>query len=226
MDNNLIKEIQSLKEENAFLTKLIKEAPVSIHINKIDKSGHNLPVWANDKYEKMSGYTIDERKKIGFADTKSGIYHKDDLEAIQKAVKIAFENKDREESIIFRYYRKNGELRWIYVQSKAIIYQKDPNHILSIGFDVTGKLVLNQEQLEVYMREIAQLKNQIKICKLTKVEKEIIKELVLGKTTKQIAELRNRSYETINNHKRNIFKKLEINKINELVAFAKETGIA
>lgn len=225
MEIDLKKEIQKLKEDNLFLTKLIKEAPACIHINKVDQNGHNMPVWANDKYEELLGYTIDERKKIGFADEKSGIYHKEDLEVIQRAVKIAFENKDREESIIFRYFRKNGELRWIYLQSKAITYQNDPNHILSIGFDVTEKLVINQYQLELYNKEITQLKNQLKIYNLTKVEKEIIKKLASGKTTKQIAEQRNRSYDTINNHKRNIFKKLQLKKINELVAFAKETGL-
>lgn len=225
MDNNLIKEIQSLKEENAFLTKLIKEAPVTIHINKIDENGYNMPVWTNDKYEKLLGYTLCERQEVGYANKKSGIYHKEDVEAIRKAIKMGMADRTLEESLIFRFYKKNGELRWIYIHSKAFIYKGDPNHVLSVGFDVTEKMVLNPNQLEIYTKEISQLKNHIKICQLTKTEKEIIKELATGKTTRQIAEQRSRSYETINNHKRNIFRKLELNKINELVAFAKETGL-
>lgn len=219
------KNISSIIEENKFLKKLVKEAPVTIHINKVDEKGHNMPVWANDHYEELVGYTLRERQDIGFINGKSGIYYEEDAEAIRKAVKMILAERSLEESLIFRFYKKNGELRWIYIHSKAIIYKGDPNHFLSIGFDVTEKLVLNPKQLEIYAREIAQLKNHIKISRLTKTEKEIIKELALGLTTKQIAEIRNRSYETINNHKRNVFRKLEINKISELVAFAKETGL-
>ncbi len=219
------KSINSLIQENEFLKRLIKEAPVTIHINKIDENGYNMPVWANDKYEKLLGYTLHERQGVGYANKKSGIYHEEDIEAIRKAIKMGMADRTLEESLIFRFYKKDGELRWIYIHSKAIIYKGDPNHVLSVGFDVTEKMVLNPKQLEVYTKEISQLKNHIKICRLTRTEKEIIKELALGLTTKQIAEQRSRSYETINNHKRNIFKKLNLHNISELVAFAKNTGL-
>lgn len=212
-------------EENKFLKRLLKEAPVTMHINKVDENGHNMPVWANDNYEKLVGYTLQERQDIGYIDKKAGVYHKDDAESVRKGVLMLLADRKMEESLIFRFYKKNGELRWVYIHSKAIEYKGDPNHFLSVGFDVTEKLVLNPNQLEIYTKEIAQLKNHIKICQLTKTEKEIIKELATGKTTRLIAEQRNRSYETINNHKRNIFRRLELNKINELVAFAKETGL-
>ncbi|MCK4920272.1 MAG: hypothetical protein KAS71_04450 [Bacteroidales bacterium] len=39
--------ISHLIEENKFLRKLLKEAPVSIHINKVDEHGQNMPVWVN-----------------------------------------------------------------------------------------------------------------------------------------------------------------------------------
>ena len=44
-------------------------------------------------------------------------------------------------------------------------------------------------------------------------------------STKEIADIKCRSYETINNHKRNIFKKLEVNKTTQLVSKARELGI-
>ena len=217
--------ISIIIEENKFLKKLLKEAPVTIHINKVDENGHNMPVWANDNYEKLTGYTLRERPDIGFINGKSGIYYEEDAEAIRKAVKMILANSSLEESLIFRFYKKSGDLRWIYIHSRAITYKDDPNHFLSIGFDITEKLVFNPKQLEIYTREIAQLKNHIRLSRLTKTEKEIIKELTSGKTTKEIAEIRARSYETINNHRRNIFRKLEIRKINELVSFAKDAGL-
>lgn len=60
---------------------------------------------------------------------------------------------------------------------------------------------------------------------LTTAEKTIINKLALSKSTKEIANELNRSYETVNNHKRNIFRKLEIHKLSELVIFALENGL-
>jgi len=90
---------------------------------------------------------------------------------------------------------------------------------------MTNRIVQNEEQLDILLKEIAQLRNKASIAKLTKTEKEIITLLTRGLTTSEIARQRIRSYETINNHKRNIFKKLSINKISELVNFAIESGL-
>lgn len=64
-----------------------------------------------------------------------------------------------------------------------------------------------------------------KLSMITNREREIIKLLADGMTTREIAECKNRSYDTINNHKRNIFKKLNIHKLSELIAFAVENGL-
>lgn len=155
--------ITRLIKENKFLRKLLKEAPVSIHINKVDEHGQNMPVWVNDNYEDLTGYTLAERQALGYVNSKSGIYHEEDAGSVKKAVKMMMADRNLEESIIFRFYKKGGELRWIYMHSRAIEYKGEPNHFVSIGFDVTDKLVLNQDQLDVYIKEIAQLKNKLSI---------------------------------------------------------------
>lgn len=60
---------------------------------------------------------------------------------------------------------------------------------------------------------------------LTTTEKTIIQQLAFNKSTKEIANELNRSYETVNNHKRNIFRKLDIHKLSELISFAIESGL-
>ena len=82
-----------------------------------------------------------------------------------------------------------------------------------------------QVLIDRYYKEILQLKNEIKLNKLSKIEKNIIGYLAKGIKSREIAEIRNRSYDTINNQRRNIFKKLDIHNIAELVVFAKETGL-
>ena len=60
---------------------------------------------------------------------------------------------------------------------------------------------------------------------LTNTEKIILKEIALGKTTKEIAAERNLSFHTINSHRKNIFRKLEVNNVHEATEYAMRAGI-
>ncbi len=61
--------------------------------------------------------------------------------------------------------------------------------------------------------------------KLTLSEKSILKEIAAGKTTKEIAFDKNLSFHTVNSHRKNIFRKLEINNVHEAVRYAIRAGI-
>lgn len=60
---------------------------------------------------------------------------------------------------------------------------------------------------------------------LTNMEKVILKEIALGKTTKEIATERNLSFHTINSHRKNIFRKLQVNNVHEATKYAMRAGI-
>ncbi|GAB6395388.1 MAG: helix-turn-helix transcriptional regulator [Bacteroidales bacterium] len=60
---------------------------------------------------------------------------------------------------------------------------------------------------------------------LTPAEWEILKLLALGKTTKEIAEERFSSTHTIATHRKNIFRKLEVNNVHEATKYALRAGI-
>lgn len=60
---------------------------------------------------------------------------------------------------------------------------------------------------------------------LTATETEILKEIALGRTTKEIAAKRNLSFHTIITHRKNIFRKLEVNNIYEATKYAMRAGI-
>jgi len=61
--------------------------------------------------------------------------------------------------------------------------------------------------------------------KLTATEREVLQMIALGKTTKEIAAERNLSFHTINAHRKNIFRKLEVNNIHEATKYAIRAGI-
>lgn len=60
---------------------------------------------------------------------------------------------------------------------------------------------------------------------LTPTERMVLKEIALGKTTKEIAAERCLSFHTVNTHRKNIFRKLEVNNVHEAIKYAMRAGI-
>lgn len=62
-------------------------------------------------------------------------------------------------------------------------------------------------------------------CQLTNTEMEIVQLIAQGNTTKAIANSRKLSYHTIITHRKNIFRKLNIKNMSELILYAMRTGL-
>ena len=60
---------------------------------------------------------------------------------------------------------------------------------------------------------------------LTQTEREILKAIAQGKTTKEIANERFSSVHTINTHRKNIFRKLNVNSAHEAIKYAFRSGL-
>ena len=84
---------------------------------------------------------------------------------------------------------------------------------------------------EVYLCETAQSALEGDVPKpklpdiLTATEKIILREIALGKMTKEIAYEKNLSFHTVNTHRRNIFRKLEISNVHEAIKYAFRAGL-
>ena len=64
-----------------------------------------------------------------------------------------------------------------------------------------------------------------RISPLTQTEKEILRAMALGKGTKEIAAERFLSVYTVATHRKNIFRKLEVNNAHEAIRYALRAGI-
>lgn len=60
---------------------------------------------------------------------------------------------------------------------------------------------------------------------LTASEKSVLHEIALGKTTKEIATEKYLSFHTVNTHRRNIYRKLGVNSVNEATRYALQAGL-
>lgn len=61
--------------------------------------------------------------------------------------------------------------------------------------------------------------------RLTKTETEVLKDIALGMTTKEIAAKRFSSFHTVNTHRKNIFRKLGVNNVHEATKYAIRAGL-
>lgn len=93
----------------------------------------------------------------------------------------------------------------------------------AIRFCVASKRFVCQRMMEVLLAPVQQ-ESEEKV-NLTKTETEILKDIALGMTTKEIAVKRFSSFHTVNTHRKNIFRKLGVNNVHEATKYALRAGL-
>lgn len=92
----------------------------------------------------------------------------------------------------------------------------------AIRFSVAGNRFLCQRIMEVLLTPQREAEEKVN---LTKTETEILKDIALGMTTKEIADKRFSSFHTVNTHRKNIFRKLGVNNVHEATKYALRAGL-
>ena len=93
----------------------------------------------------------------------------------------------------------------------------------AIRFCVASKRFVCQRMMEVLLAPVQQEPEEK--VNLTKTETEILKNIALGMTTKEIAVKRFSSFHTVNTHRKNIFRKLGVNNVHEATKYALRAGL-
>lgn len=105
----------------------------------------------------------------------------------------------------------------ILLKESAIMEIKE-----AIRFCVAGNRFICQRMMEVLLTTQHEEEEKIN---LTKTETEILKDIALGMTTKEIAVKRFSSFHTVNTHRKNIFRKLGVNNVHEATKYALRAGL-
>ena len=93
----------------------------------------------------------------------------------------------------------------------------------AIRFCVASNRFVCQRMMEVLLAPVQQEPEEK--VNLTKTETEILKDIALGMTTKEIAVKRFSSFHTVNTHRKNIFRKLGVNNVHEATKYALRAGL-
>lgn len=92
----------------------------------------------------------------------------------------------------------------------------------AIKFCVNGNRFICQRMMEVLLAPKHEVEEKVN---LTRTETEILKDIALGMTTKEIADKRFSSFHTVNTHRKNIFRKLNVNNVHEATKYALRAGL-
>ena len=111
------------------------------------------------------------------------------------------------------------------VRNVSIVFKDSPFKLFrhAIDYATRGDRYLCQRAAEVLICQQADEEQRPKVLKETKLE--ILRGVAQGQTTKEIAYERYSSIHTVNTHKKNIFRKLQVNTAHEAIKYAFRAGL-
>lgn len=118
-------------------------------------------------------------------------------------------------------------LRYVLYETQniGVAYKDAPLDILreALRYVMRGERYISQHATEVLLQSaVVQDKHK---DDLTQTEREVLKAIAQGKTTKEIAAERFSSIHTINSHRKNIFRKLGVNCAHDAMKYAFRAGL-
>lgn len=170
-------------------------------------------------------HSSEELKALG-PDYFNNFFPQEEISIIQKEITCFLQLQDPNK--IFPFYQrvktgKNGSYEWYFTSSR--IADEKGHKLIHIALPATHlETAIFRSQCLTQLNEYA-YKNYQRYSALTKREKELIILIAEGKSSGYIAEKLFLSIHTINNHRKNIIRKLGTSSLAELIRFAIAFGL-
>ncbi len=220
--NNLSEGLTDIAEYKIFPENIITKINAAIFLYDIKSARY---IWTNNGYYNIIGYTEEEILTL-MPDFNEKFFHPHDKYIMQKKIDLYNKNDVDSWSGIYRLKHKQGHWVWVYSITTIFKYDKNynPGWITGIVIDIPLKLN-TEKQLDKLYKESVKLRNKTKIDKLTKREKEILILIAKGESYSAIANKLYISTNTVNSHRKNMLKKLNLKNIATLACFAVKNGL-
>lgn len=209
-----------LKKQLLFYDKLLEEVNSVIMIFDLHRFG---VVWANDHFYKLLGI---RRNKKTSVDRVFELYHPEDRDFLLQMKKFFETNRKASFSALYRFKNRKHEYVWFFTIANVFRYipEQEIFEVVAVSMDF-DKQINYHKNLKFFSQEQLQNLNRKHICKITSREQQVVKYFANGFKTREIAELLGLSFHTVNNHRKNILRKLELKNLAALVNFAVENGL-
>jgi len=180
----------------------------------------------NETVQNNLGITADQIIGMGEEFPKRLQRYPDYNESMTDAIAFFIENPNTKWIGLYRIQSLSGTYRWVMYSTSAFEFADNGQlcKTITMAIDVTREINTNQV-LTQYIRTSLHSQYEEIHSQLSKREKEVILHIVQGKTTKDIANDLFISHHTVESHKSNIFKKLDIKSSVELTHLAEKIGL-
>lgn len=215
---------------------LPKEALIEQKVKEIEKFSNEIPgvviihliedlsvQYISESGLRYFGLTLDELKKLGAA--YYNYFNKEDLDEYVPKVSAMFERNNKDELVsYFQQVRKDQHHPWTWHFSTSRILMRDPKDkpllSITISLPVDPEQHVNAKLERLLEEYIFFRKNKELFRSLTARELEILRLLALSKSATEIAETLVISSHTVETHRKNLRKKLNITSGYQLSKFA------
>lgn len=213
---SLFKLGKGLHEQKYSIEEIGELLPGMLHLNRSnDLVLAYFNNWALERFEK----SVDEILDLGLEFMVSIFEPGTAFLFSNSLVQFLKENDGSSSHGFFQKFRFNAqrEYEWMFTTSKLFY---DKNFVFSystpiVDLEKNNRFLLHNLEDNLFLR-----KNFLKFQSLTKREKEILKLVASGLTSRQIAEQLCLSKATISTHRKHITQKLELRNINDWICYS------
>lgn len=216
LENGLSKNVYNLNEIGMFI-------PGSVMVQDLNEQNPSKVTFMNDWGCQKLGHSMEDIHAMGEKYYEK-FFVREQILSFRKGITDYFKIQDSTAGYHFFQQVKTGkneELEWYFTMCKFLrTNQEIPTKLLLISNPVSAANSMVKRLNNIVGQDIFVTKHFSKFSSLTKREKEIIIHLAEGKSTKDISDLLFLSTMTVETHRKNIRKKLEMNSLAELIKFA------
>ncbi len=217
---SLIQRNYQLKKQVLFYDKIFSSLNAIVLVFDLNKF---RVIWANDQYKKVLGY---RKKSKSRPEDVLELYHPEDKDLLFQMKKFFLTNRKSTFTAFYKFRNSVGKYLWLFTSARVFRYSEKEEvfEVLAISIDFTQQLTYHKN-IKLLTQEKLQEVNKKYIEKITDREQQIVKYFANGFKTREIAEILGISFHTVNNHRKNILRKLELKNLAALVNFAVDNGL-
>lgn len=213
----------ALSEKQYTIDEIGSLLPGSVMVQDLSSDNPSSVTYMNDWGCNKLNHSMEEIQKLG-EKYYSKFFVPEQIAAFRNGIASYFEKKDCTTGYHFFQQVKTGkqqELEWYFTMCKYIKTEEElPSKLLVISNPVASCVAMSKTLDNVVKRDLYRFQNFSRFEALSKREKEIIVLLSEGKSSREIADHLYLSLLTVETHRKNIRKKLDINSLAELIKFA------
>jgi len=221
-DPDLSRRYMAAREELSFYKTIVSGLDAIVLVMDINQ----LCVrWANEKFSDYLGYDAPDGDPLNEQRFLS-LYHPDDRDYLINLREYLSQNPDGIYTSFYRFRHADGRFLWLFTSNR--VFRMDPEEeifeVLAISVDFTSQLSY-QKNIKQFFQDKLKGINYKDIQKITPREQQVLQLFANGCNTKEIAQRLKISFHTVNNHRKNMLKKLQLKNLPSLVNFAVENGL-